>query len=318
MGLPASGVPTELLNGVSMATAHYPNMRTVRRGVIVGILILGLIGTMGLGPDAARVEASGLFGGLRAPGEAAFVAGHRGDRSTAPENTMPALQAALDGPMSFIETDIQLSKDGVPVLMHDTFVDRTTNGFGRVRDLTFRQLQSLDAGAWYSPAFVRTRIPTLEALLSALQAKQASGSPKKALLELKGFWSRDEVSIVTDLIASYDVGSLVIMSSFDTSTIDHLKQVDPTLPVAIITTTLPHDPVGFAQLYGAVALITNQKAVDEDPWVVDRMHRAGLGLVLYTLNSKSAWENALSLGVDGIITDRPHRLDRWLVSAIDR
>ncbi len=301
-----------------MATAHHPTVRTARRGVIVGILLLGLVVTIGFGPDAGRVEAAGLFGGLRGPGEAAFVAGHRGDRSVAPENTMPALQAALDGPMDFIETDIQLSTDGVPVLMHDTFVDRTTNGTGRVSDLTLRELQSLDAGAWYSPAFVRTRIPTLEILLSSLQAKRESGHAKKALLELKGFWNPDEVRIVTDLIALYGVGELVILSSFDTSTIDHVRQVEPTIPVAIISSTLPRDPVGFVRLYEAVALITNHSAVEQDPWVVDRMHRAGLGLVMYTLNSKAAWENALKLGVDGIITDRPQRLDRWLVSATNR
>lgn len=301
-----------------MATARPSSLRVARRGVIVSVLLCGLVVAIGLGPDTGKVEAAGLFGGLRAPGEAGFIAGHRGDRSTAPENTMPALQKALDGPMGFVETDIQLSKDKVPVLMHDTFVDRTTNGTGRVSDLTFRQLQALDAGAWYSPAFQKTRIPTLEALLSALQATLATKHPKKAFLELKGFWTVDEARIVTDLVSAYDVGSLVIMTSFDTSTIDHVHEADPALPVAIITSTLPKDPVGFARLYGAVGLITNHSAVEKDPWVVDRLHRAGLGIVLYTLNSKAAWSNALGLGVDGIITDKPNRLERWLVAASDR
>jgi len=290
-------------------------MRTLRRGVIVGVLVVGFVGAIGLGPDTTRVEATGLFGGLRAPGDAAFIAGHRGDRSVAPENTMPALTAALDGPMTFIETDIQLSKDGVPVLMHDSFLNRTTNGSGRVSDYTLQELETLDAGAWFSPAYVRTQIPTLESLLAAMQAKQASGTPKKALLELKGYWSTDEARIVTDLIASYDIGSLVIMSSFDTSTITHVKEADPTLPVAIITSNLPNDSVAFAKLYGAVAIITNRASIDKNPWFIDRMHRAGLGVVLYTLNSKSAWKKAIDLGADGIITDKPQRLDRWLVSA---
>ncbi|MBX3091944.1 MAG: hypothetical protein KF801_05475 [Cryobacterium sp.] len=301
-----------------MVTAQRPNLRTARRAVLVSALLVGLAGGMGLGQAAGPVAASGLFGGLREPGQAGFIAGHRGDRSVAPENTMPALQAALDGPMGFVETDIQLSKDGVPVLMHDAFLDRTTNGTGRVSDFTVKQLQKLDAGAWFSPEFVRTRIPTLETLLVALKAKSDSGEPKKALLELKGFWTTDEVRIVTDLIGVAGVGSLVILSSFDTSTIDHVTQVDSSLPVAIITSSLPRDPVAFARLYGAVALITNQSAVEQDQWVVDRMHRAGLGLVLYTLNSKAAWKSALALGVDGIITDRPNRLDHWLGSATEK
>lgn len=298
-----------------MATAHYPNASRVRRGIMVCVLLVGFVGGMVLASATAKVEASSLFGGLRSVGEAAFVAGHRGDRSSAPENTMPALQAALNGPMDFIETDIQLTHDNVPVLMHDSFVNRTTNGEGRVSDFTFAELQKLDAGSWYSPLFRDTRVPTLESLLSALQAKEAAGTPKKALLELKGYWSLDKVTIVTDLIANYGVGNLVILSSFDPLTIDHVRQVDNTLPRAIITRTLPRDPVAFADLYGAIALIVNKKAVDEEPLIVDRMHRAGLGVIVYTVNTKAAWSSALELGVDGIITDKPITLDSWLARA---
>lgn len=298
-----------------MATAHYPNASRVRRGILVSVLLVGFVGGMVLASATAKVEASSLFGGLRSVGEAAFVVGHRGDRSSAPENTMPALQAALNGPMDFVETDIQLTQDNVPVLMHDSFVNRTTNGEGRVSDFTYAELQKLDAGSWYSPLFRDTRVPTLESLLSALQAKEASGTPKKALLELKGYWNLDKVTIVTDLIANYGVGNLVILSSFDPLTIDHVGQVDNTLPRAIITRTLPSDPVAFADLYGAIALIVNKKAVDEEPLIVDRMHRAGLGIIIYTVNTKAAWSSALELGVDGIITDRPITLDSWLARA---
>lgn len=295
-----------------MATAHHPNASRKRRAFIVSVLLVGFVGGMVLTAASAKVEASSLFGGLRSAGEAGFIAGHRGDRSTAPENTMPALQAALDGPMDFVEADIQLTKDRVPVLMHDTFVNRTTDGDGRVSDFTYAEIRELDAGAWYAPEFAGTRVPTLESLLSALQAKQTEGASKKALLELKGFWSLDNVTIVTDLIAHYDVGTRVIMSSFDTSTLDRVREVDNTLPRAIITSTLPNDPVAYAELYGAIALIVNRSAVEKEPWVVDRMHRAGLGIILYTLNSKAKWERAVELGVDGIITDKPLHLDRWI------
>ncbi len=301
-----------------MATAHYPNAPTLRRGIIAGVLLVGFVGGMVLTSATEKVEASSYFGGLRSAGEAAFIAGHRGDRSTGPENTMPALWAALDGTMDFVETDIQLTKDNVPVLMHDSFVNRTTNGNGRVSDFTLEEIRRLDAGAWYSPSFQGTRVPKLESLLSALQVKHAEGSSKKALLELKGYWSLDNVTIVTDLVADYRVGGLVIMTSFDTMTIDNIGLADITLPRAIITRTLPNDPVAYADLYGAIALIVNQSAVEKEPWAVDRMHRAGLGIILYTLNNKAAWERALDLGVDGIITDRPNRLDGWLSRAITR
>lgn len=280
--------------------------------MIVSILVLGFVLALILNPDTSKVEASGLFGGLRSPGDASFIVAHRGDRTVAPENTMPALQAALDGPVGYVETDIQLTKDLVPVLMHDTWVNRTTNGNGRVGDLTLAQLQELDAGAWYSPEFAGTRVPTLDSLLSALQASAAADREPKALLELKGFWSVEEVRIVTDLIANYDVVRLVILSSFDPVTLQHAQEVAETIPRAVLTSTLPSDPVGFARLYGAVAIITSHAAVEANRWAVDRVHRAGLGILLYTLNSKPHWSSALTLGVDGIITDRPHRLDNWM------
>lgn len=295
-----------------MATAHHPRARTARRSITVSLLAAGLVLALLLNPDSSKVEASGLFGGLRSPGDASFIVAHRGDRTIAPENTMPALQAALDGPMAYVESDIQLTKDRVPVLLHDTWVDRTTNGTGRIADLTFSQLGELDAGAWYSPAFAGTRVPRLEALLSALQASAAEHRRPRALLELKGFWSVEEVRIVTDLIAQYDVGRLIILSSFDPVTLQHAQEVDETIPRAVIVRTLPSDPVRFARLYGAIAIITSHTAVESDRWVVDRVHRAGLGILLYTLNSKAAWSSALDLGVDGIITDRPHRLDTWM------
>ncbi len=297
---------------LSMATAHHPRALSTRRSVTVGILVLGLVLALTLNPDSTKVEASGLFGGLRSPGEPSFIVPHRGDRTVAPENTMPALQAALDGPMAYVEADIQLTRDLVPVLMHDTWVDRTTNGTGRLTDLTFAQVRQLDAGAWYSPAFAGTRVPTLEALLSALQVSAAEHRRPRALLELKGFWSVEEVRIVTDLIAQYDVGRLIILSSFDPVTLQHAQEADETIPRAAILRTLPNDPVGFARRYGAVAIITSHAAVEADRWVVDRVHRAGLGILLYTLNTKAYWSSALTLGVDGIITDRPHRLDTWM------
>ena len=83
-----------------------------------------------LAPGATNAYAANLMGPLRAPGEAAFIAAHRGDRSAAPENTVPAFRSMVRSGSDFLETDVQLTADGYPVLMHDSSVDRTTNGTG--------------------------------------------------------------------------------------------------------------------------------------------------------------------------------------------
>lgn len=98
----------------------------------------------------------------------ADLSAHRGDVSAAPENTIPAFVSAVKKGVPQIEFDVNLSKDGKLVVMHDATVDRTTDGTGKVTDLTFDELRALDAGSWFSPDFKETRIPTLRETLEAI------------------------------------------------------------------------------------------------------------------------------------------------------
>jgi glycerophosphoryl diester phosphodiesterase len=268
---------------------------------------LALVLVLVLNPDAANVYATNMFGALRAPGEPAFIAGHRGDRANAPENTLAALEGALASDLTFVETDIQLSADGVPVLIHDETVNRTTNGTGAVASLTLAQLKALDAGSWYSAKFAGTTIPTLDEFLAVF-----ANSKKKALLELKGIWTPAQARTVADAIYSHGVQNRVIFTSFIVESLRNLESVAPVFPRVIIARVLPKNPVAFVLEYGAIAVLTNPKSLEEHPHLIRAMHKAGLGVILYTLNSKGRWSEALSLGVDGIVTDKPSSLDKWL------
>ena len=104
-------------------------------------------------------EQSALAGGACA---------HRADHMKAPENTIPAILSAVDKGAHQIEIDVQLSKDGKLVIMHDGTVDRTTNGTGKVDDLTYEELRTLDAGSWFDPAFKGIKIPTLREALEVI------------------------------------------------------------------------------------------------------------------------------------------------------
>jgi glycerophosphoryl diester phosphodiesterase len=95
---------------------------------------------------------------------------HRGDTKAAPENTIAAFESAVRKGAHMIEFDVQLSKDGELVIMHDPTVDRTTSGTGKVADLTFEELRALDAGTWFSADFAGTKIPTLRETLEAIPA----------------------------------------------------------------------------------------------------------------------------------------------------
>jgi glycerophosphoryl diester phosphodiesterase len=297
-----------------MATAFHLVPSALRpaptlRLILASALTLSFMLVLVLGPSANKSHATSMFGTLRKPGDPALIAGHRGDRSAAPENTLPALQGALDGTMLYVETDIRLSADGVPVLIHDSTVDRTTNGSGAVSSLTLAELEGLDAGSWYAKTFAGLRIPTLDSFLGLLAA-----SDKKALLELKGEWTEDAVVAMTVLIEAHGLGRRVVLASFNVDTLAGLQNVAPDLRRLVIIRDLPDDPVALALEYGAIGVITSPPAVEEDPTVVDRMHRAGLGILLYTLNKEQNWQSALALGVDGIITDKPSALDAWLAA----
>ena len=263
-----------------------------------------------LAPGATNAYAANLMGPLRAPGEAAFIAAHRGDRAAAPENTIPAFASAVRSGSDFLETDVQLTADGYPVLMHDSSVDRTTNGSGNVADLTLAELRTLDAGSWYSEEFAGIQVPLFVEFLDILVA-----SPEvTALVELKDEWTADDVETLMGGIYFRGVQDRIVFAAFSPNTIGALQEVAPAIPRVILRRVLPVDPVEVAGRYGAIAIMTRASALEDRPDAVAQMHAAGLGVLLYTLNSEERWSEALSYGVDGIVTDEPSALDEWIAA----
>lgn len=263
-------------------------------------LVLLIVLTPSGAPEA------GTFSTLRQPGDIPYVAGHRGDVRGGPENTLPALQAVLDSPAEFVETDVQLTSDGVPVLIHDWTLDRTTDGTGPVWAATWDEISGLDAGSWAGPEYAGLAVPHLAEFLGILKS-----SDKHAIVELKGSWTAEQVSIVTTLIQEWDLSQRVVLASFDLVTLQAAAAVAPSIQRVIISREVNGDPADLAEACGAVGIVTSASFVRRLPEVIDRIHAAGLGVMLYTLNDESSWTEAISLGVDGIITDSPADLEAW-------
>ena len=97
--------------------------------------------------------------------------GHRGTTIFAPENTLPAFEKAIELGFEYVEIDVRYTRDGVPVLLHDAELDRTTNGTGWVGELTLDEIKQFDAGSWFSDDFAGTRVPTLEEALKIMQGR---------------------------------------------------------------------------------------------------------------------------------------------------
>lgn len=279
------------------------------RAAAAVLLTMASVAVLVLAPRATMAYAAPL-GPLRAPGEAGFVAAHRGDRASAPENTIPAFEAAVRSGSDVLEADVQLTADGFPVLLHDDTVDRTTNGTGAVADLTLAELRILDAGSWYDARYAGVAVPTFGEFLDVL-----TDFPQvNALVELKGAWTPSEVETLLGGVYGRLLQDRIVFASFSPTTIDALGTAAPTLPRILIRRVLPLDPVATARRYDVDALMTRSSGLARQPDAVDELHAAGLALLLYTLNSEDRWGEALARGVDGIVTDEPSALDEWIAA----
>jgi glycerophosphoryl diester phosphodiesterase len=253
------------------------------------------------------------MGDTRAPGESAFIASHRGGAATAPENTLPAVTAALAAGFDYVEVDVALTADGHAVLMHDKTVDRTTDGHGRLASLTLAQVRALDAGAWFDPAYAGTAVPTFEEFLDTL-----AGSRGRAIVELKGMWDAAAVSAAVTAVHDRGLDRRIVLASFDGRTLALAAAQSRVVSRLLILKQLPADVVSAVREAGARGVVVSRKAVLARPGIVDELHAAGARLVVYTLNDDAQWDAVTALGVDGIVTDDPHTLSEWQSADGDR
>jgi glycerophosphoryl diester phosphodiesterase len=281
--------------------------------LIVCVLAVASVVIAFLGASPARVSASELLGDPRTPGDAAFIASHRGGGASAPENTLPAIRAALSGGFDYVEVDVALTADQQPVLMHDAKVDRTTNGHGRLATLTLAEVRALDAGSWFAPEFAGTQVPTLAEFLDVLSA-----SGHRALVELKGLWDAEAVAAAIAEVAARNLERRIAIASFDARTLAHASAASEVVPRLLILKNVPDDVVRAADEAGVRGILVARKAVLARPAIVDEVHAAGVRIVVYTLNRDTQWDAVTALGVDGIVTDDPGTLSQWQAATADR
>lgn len=273
---------------------------SLRRTVASFTATIALVAVLAIDHTAATVHAAqplGLSTGVP------LTIAHRGDPRAAPENTLPAFTAAIASGADVLELDLQMTVDENAVIFHDEVLERTTNGSGPIAERTLAELQSLDAGSWYGSAWAGTRIPTFQQFLPLLQ-----GSDARALIELKGVWTPAALRPIIAGIYRYGVQDRVVLASFEVPTLLELWREAPSLPRAIAVRRLPDDPVAFAAVVGATTVVTSLRSFTVDPEAAQSLRAAGLTVIVYTLNRGDLWQQAVDLGVDGVVTDSPRRL----------
>jgi glycerophosphoryl diester phosphodiesterase len=268
-------------------------------------------------PDLVPAGAPALAAsGARLVAAPVLTVAHRGASARAPENTLAAIREAAALGADVVEVDVQRTRDGALVLMHDATLARTTDAVTRhprrasfsVGSYTLRELGRLDAGSWKSPRFAGERVPTLRQALRAIGELGDLG----LLLELK--LPERHPGIVADLAGVLvdaqrqrllEPGRLVVQS-FDVSAVKELKARCPELAVGVLG--LP--PRAHLPALGTWACQVNPHHAALDASYVEAVHANGMRCLTWTVDRPFAMRRAIRAGVDGVITNRPDVLLR--------
>lgn len=229
---------------------------------------------------------------------------HRGAGKLAPENTLAAFRLGAGHGYRAFECDVKLSADGVPFLLHDATLQRTTRAEGVAGDRTWAELSRLDAGGWHSRAYAGEPLPTLDAIAChCLRNGFALNIEIKPTPGLSDETGRVIAGHAAELWADAPVKPL--LSSFQPDALDAARSVQPEIPRALIIDSLREGWLGEALALDCVAVVANHRALDTE--AIAHAHSRGLRVMSYTVNDVEDAQRLLDAGIDGLITDAVDR-----------
>jgi glycerophosphoryl diester phosphodiesterase len=252
-----------------------------------------------------------------------LVHGHRGARAVYPENTIPAFQYAIGTGADYLEMDVAITKDNVPVISHDPHINPEIctgpHPGVAIHDLTLAQLREYDCGALKNPHFADqypvpgTRIPTLDEVLDL-----GRGNAVQFNIEIKSFPDHPELTpspevfskLLLDVIRKHNLESRSIVQSFDFRTLHATNRLAPEMRLAALWEGHPRPFVDIAREAGAGTIAPAFHLVT--PEQVRASHAAQIKVVPWTANTPQHWQRLIEAGVDAIITDNPAELIAYL------
>lgn len=237
-----------------------------------------------------------------------MVVAHRGFSGRAPENTMAAFTMALDAGVSMIELDVQLSADNNVVVIHDSTVDRTTNGEGSVSDYTLDELKKLDAGSWFDEKYKEERIPALEEALDLIAPKAWVNIEIKATRIIR---KADTYIADATVAVVRKMGLLerVLFSSFNHKLVNYIKELEDSAHTGVIFHPVMHFgrmPSALAKPAGAEVFICSKREATKRRIADAAKHNIIIGV--YGVENRQDIDRMLSLGIHVLVSDYPDRL----------
>lgn len=263
-----------------------------------------------------------------------IVHGHRGCRAVRPENTLASMTEALRVGVHVLEMDIGITKDRVPVLSHDKFINKDICQYedGRrvtskipIFSLTLKEVRTFDCGTLKNPKFPKQvpapkeKIPTLEEVLQmVVKSKDAAAQTVEFNIETKIEADTPElapspeefVTLIMNVIKKYKLENRVILQSFDFRTLRAARKTHPEVRVSTLVEGYFANVVKIARSEKPTVMSPDFSLLSAKK--VEELHSLGVQVVPWTLNTESEWREAIAWGVDGIITDDPESLINYL------
>ncbi len=240
-----------------------------------------------------------VFASLTEKGEV-YPVSHRGAAGLAPENTLAAVRAGVSAGAPFIEIDIRLTSDGVPVLMHDGSLDRTTDGTGRVGERDWEYVRNLDAGGYFSDEFKGETVPHLGAALEYMK-----GTSSTLVIEVKDpGGSPGTAGTLAEYLRRYGMEKRVVIISFDAGWVEEFAKLMPGVALGALYVyplgVPPSDRVKYVSVFWPAYVL--------DPSLAWRLGRAGYSVWAWNIYNPYIARFLAWKGVDGIVLDRPGML----------
>lgn len=231
---------------------------------------------------------------------------HRGASAYAPENTIPAFRLAMEQGADGIELDVQLSKDGKLVVIHDERVDRTSNGKGRVVDMTCQELKKLDFSCGME-AYGFARIPTLREVYGMLRNSNMTVNVeiKYGEVQYPGIWDK-----LIQLEREMDMQGRVMYSSFNHYVLRKIRELDPDAEIGLLYDNAMVDPWVYAAYMKADAIHPDYRVALGCPGLIQGCREAGIAINAWTVNEPDAAQLLAQANVNAIITNRPDEVLR--------
>lgn len=248
------------------------------------------------------------------------VIAHRGAAKCAPQNTMPAFIKAAELGADGIETDVHITGDGKLVLCHNSKVNKTSNGSGKISSLSLQELKKLDFGSWFGKKYVGTQIPTLDEFMQNLK----NSCIDTFHIEIKPIKSKraEVVKKVLETAKKYNLTEKIFITSFDAKVLKAVKEFNKNCRTGYLCPSIGNivknifiSPLKKAKEISADAVIPQSSYIGKR--FIKKAHSAGLNVYAWTVNKKNLAVKLINMGVDGIITDVPKEIKECLATGIN-